>query len=89
MMMKRFLPALLASAALTLTLAACNDESPEGGFSTGSTPDNVAVNPLPPLPAVVDTSGGKKAPPPAANSVNRELSAQNAVEDIKKMQPQM
>lgn len=88
MMMKRFLPALLASAALTLTLAACNDESPEGA-STGSTPDNVVVTPLPPLPAVVDTTGGKKAPPPAANSVNRELSAQNAVEDIKKMQPQM
>lgn len=88
MMMKRFLPALLASAALTLTLTACNDESPTGA-SMGSTPDNVAVTPLPALPPVVDTTGGKKAPPPAANSVNRELSAPNAVEDIKKMQPQM
>ena len=88
MMMKRFLPALLASAALTLTLAACNDESPEG-IPNSSSPDNVVVTPLPPLPAAVDTTGGKKAPPPAANSVNRELSAQNAVEDIKKMQPQM
>ena len=88
MMMKRFLPALLASAALTLTLTACNDESP-AGVPNSTTPDDVAVTPLPPLPAVVDTTGGKKAPPPAANSVNRELSAQNAVEDIKKMQPQL
>ena len=88
MMMKRFLPALLASAVLTLSLAACNDESPEG-VNTGTAPDDVATAPLPPLPAAVDTTGGKKAPAPAANSPLRELSAPNAVEDIKKMQPQM
>ncbi len=85
MMMKRFLPALLASAALTLTLAACS--SPDGNPT--STEDDVATVPLPPLPPAVDTTGGKKAPAPAANSVNRELSAQNATEDIKKMQPQL
>ena len=88
MMMKRFLPALLASAALTLALSSCNDESPTGGPSA-STDDDVATAPLPPLPAVPDTAGGKKAPAPAANSVNRELNAQNATEDIKKMQQQM
>jgi len=85
MMMKRFLPALLASAALTLALAACS--SPDGNPT--STEDDVATVPLPPLPPAVDTTGGKKAPAPAANSVNRELSAQNATEDIKKMQPQL
>jgi hypothetical protein len=86
MMMKRFLPALLASAALTLTLAACS--SPDGNPT--STEDDVATTPLPPLPPPPpDTTGGKKAPAPAPNSVNRELSAPNATEDIKKMQPQM
>ncbi len=88
MIMKRFLPALLASAVLTLSLAACNDESPEGA-GTGDAPDDVVTVPLPPLPPAVDTTGGKKAPAPAANSPLRELSAPNAVEDIKKMQPQM
>ena len=85
MMMKRFLPALLASAALTLTLAACS--SPDGNPT--STEDDVATTALPPIPAAVDTAGGKKAPAPAANSPMRELTAPNAVEDIKKMQPQM
>ena len=84
-MMKRFLPTLLASAALTLTMAACS--SPDGNPT--STEDDVATTALPPLPAAVDTSGGKKAPAPAANSVNRELNSVNAVEDIKKLQPQM
>jgi hypothetical protein len=88
MMMKRFLPALLASAALTLTLASCNDESPNSGASSSSD-DDVATTTLPPLPPPVDTTGGKKAPAPAANSVNRELNAQNATEDIKKMQEQL
>ena len=88
MMMKRFLPVLLASAALTLSLTSCNDESPNGGPSI-STDDDVATAPLPPLPAAPDTAGGKKAAPPAANSVLRELNAQNATEDIKKMQEQM
>jgi hypothetical protein len=69
MMMKRFLPALLASAALTLTLAACS--SPDGNPT--STEDDVATTAL----------------PPAANSPMRELTAPNATEDIKKMQPQM
>ena len=85
MMIKRFLPALLASAALALALPACS--SPDGNPT--STTDDVATAPLPALPPPVDTTGGKKAPEPAANSVNRELSATNATEDIKKMQPQM
>ena len=85
MMMNRFLPALLASAALSLALSAC--ASPDGNPT--STEDDVETTALPPLPPVVDTTGGKKAPAPAANSVNRELSAPNATEDIKKMQPQM
>ena len=84
-MMKSFLPTLLASAALTLMMAACS--SPDGNPT--STEDDVATTALPPIPAAVDTSGGKKAPVPAANSINRELNSVNAVEDIKKMQPQM
>ncbi len=86
-MTKRFLTALLATAALTLSLAAC--KSPDGNPTSTRQDDDVAVAPLPPLPAAVDTTGGKKAPAPAANSINRELTAPNAVEDIKKMQPQM
>ena len=82
MMIKRFLPALLALAALLLTLPACSS-SDEGGD------DDVATAPLPPLPAPVDTTKGKQAPPPTANDPNRELTAPNATEDIKKMQPQM
>lgn len=76
-MKKPFLPALLATAALLLTLPACN--SPASG-----TDDEITTVPLPPLPAKSDTTGGKKD----AN-VPRELSAPNATEDIKKMQPQM
>ena len=86
--MKRFLPALLASAVLTLPLAACNNDSPPG-TSMDVESDDVATVALPPLPPVVDTTGGKTAPAPAANSPLRELTAPNAVEDIKKMQPQM
>lgn len=82
MMTKRFLPALLASAALLLTLPACGPSAEEGA-------DDVATAPLPPLPAAPDTANGKKAPAPAANDPNRELSAPNATEDIKKMQQQM
>ena len=81
MMTKRFLPALLASAALLLTLPACGPSN--------STEDDVATTPLPPLPAAPDTTKGAKAATPAANDPNRELNAQNATEDIKKMQPQM
>ena len=88
MMMKRFLPVLLASAALTFSLASCNNASPTGGPSV-THKDDVATAPLPALPPVPDTAGGKKAAPPAANSVMRELSAPNATEDIKKMQEQM
>ena len=87
-MMKRFLPALLASATLALTLTACNDASPDSNYA-GNSSDDVATAPLPPLPPPVDTTGGKKAAAPGPNDINRELNAQNASEDIKKMQPQM
>jgi hypothetical protein len=80
MMTKRFLPVLLASAALLFTLPACSPDDTE---------DDVATAPLPPLPAAPDTTKGAKAATPPANDPNRELNAQNATEDIKKMQPQM
>ena len=82
MMTKRFLPALFAAAALSLTLPACGPSTNDGG-------DDVATTPLPPLPAVPDTTNGKTAPEPAATDPTRELTAPNATEDIKKMQPQM
>ena len=82
MMTKRFMPALLASAVLLLTLPAC-------GPSTNDGDDDVATTPLPPLPAAPDTTKGAKAAEPAANDPTRELTAPNATEDIKKMQPQM
>jgi len=81
MMTKRFLPALLASAALLFTLPACSPAT--------DTDDDVATAPLPPLPAAPDTTKGAKAAEPAPNDPNRELNATNATEDIKKMQPQM
>ncbi len=76
-MKKTFLPALLAAAALLLTLPSCGNEA------SGSDED-ITATALPPLPPKSDTTGGKKD----AN-VPRELSAPNATEDIKKMQPQM
>lgn len=82
MMTKRFLPALFAAAALLLTMPACGPSANDGD-------DDVATTPLPPLPAAPDTTKGKKAPEPAANDPGRELTAPNATEDIKKMQPQM
>jgi hypothetical protein len=82
MMTKRFLPALLASAVLLLTMPACGPSTNEGD-------DDVATPPLPPLPAAPDTTKGAKAPTPTANDPTRELTAPNATEDIKKMQPQM
>ena len=62
MMMKRFLSALLATAALTLSLSACNDASPNANST--STSDDVATATLPDMPAAVDTTGGKKSPRP-------------------------
>lgn len=82
MMTKRFLPTLLASAALLLTLPACGPSANDGS-------DDVATTPLPPLPPAPDTTKGAKAAAPAPNDPTRELNAQNATEDIKKMQPQM
>ncbi len=81
MMTKRFLPALLASAALLFSLPACSPAN--------DTDEDVATTPLPPLPAAPDTTKGAKAAEPATNDPTRELTAPNATEDIKKMQPQM
>ena len=75
-MKKSLLPALLAAAALLVAVPGCN--SPASG-----TDDEITTVPLPPLPPKSDTTGGK----PDANAP-RELNAQNATEDIKKMQPQ-
>ena len=76
-MKKTFLSALLTAAALLTALPGC--DSPASG-----TDDEITTVPLPPLPPKSETTGGK----PDANAP-RELNAQNATEDIKKMQPQM
>ncbi|GAA3973564.1 hypothetical protein [Hymenobacter antarcticus] len=76
-MKKTLLPGLLAAALLSLTLPSC-------GPSVAEDEDNVATATLPPLPAAPDTTKGAKQP-----EQSRELNAVNAVEDIKKMQPQM
>jgi hypothetical protein len=76
-MKKSFLPALLAAAALLLTLPACDAPA-------ASSDEDIATTPLPPLPPKSDTSGGK-----ADANLPRELNNVNATEDIKKMQPQM
>lgn len=86
-MTKRFLPALLASAALLLTLPACG---PSNGQE--NTDEDIATTPLPPLPpAPADSASGSKNDPSVnpGSDVSRPLTAQNATEDIKKMQPQM
>ena len=76
-MKKTLLPGLLAAALLSLTLPSCGPSVDEG-------PENIQTVKLPPLPAAPDTTGGKALP-----TQYRELNAQNATEDIKKMQPQM
>lgn len=76
-MKKTLLPGLLAAALLSLTLPAC-------GSSAGEGADDIVVTKLPPLPAAPDTTKGAKQP-----EQFRELNSVNAVEDIKKMQPQM
>ncbi|MBO3271082.1 MULTISPECIES: hypothetical protein [Hymenobacter] len=69
---------LLAGASL-LSIASCSNPDYKRQ-------DEVAVEPLPPLPPEPDTTGGKTAP---ENPATREINAVNATEDIKKMQPQM
>lgn len=76
-MKKTLLPGLLAAALFSLTLAACGPSVKEGD-------DDIATTALPALPDAPDTTGGKKMP-----VQYRELTAPNATEDIKKMQPQM
>ena len=76
-MKKKLLPGLLAAALLSLTLPACGSSTDEGA-------DDIVTTKLPPLPAAPDTTKGAKQPEKL-----RELNSVNAVEDIKKMQPQM
>ena len=76
-MRKTFLPGLLATALLSLTLTSC-------GYSATEGDDDVATAALPPLPAAPDTTKGTKK-----SEQFRELNSVNATEDIKKMQPQM
>lgn len=76
-MRKTFLPGLLATALLSLTLTSC-------GYSATEGDDDIPTAALPPLPAVPDTTKGAKQP-----EQFRELNSVNATEDIKKMQPQM
>ena len=77
-MKKTLLPGLLAAALLSLTLPSC-------GPSVNDADDaDIATTTLPALPAAPDTTKGAKQP-----EQMRELSAPNATEDIKKMQPQM
>lgn len=76
-MKKTLLFGLMASASLMLTLSSCSNPDTQRD-------ENLAVTPLPPIPAEADTTGGQ----PDTNAP-REINAVNATEDIKKMQPQM
>ena len=77
-MKKTLLPGLLAAALLSLTLPSC------GPSVNDANDGDIATTTLPALPAAPDTTKGAKQP-----DQMRELNAQNATEDIKKMQPQM
>ena len=76
-MKKTLLPGLLAAALLSLTLPSCGPSVTEGD-------EDITTPKLPPLPAAPDTTKGAKKP-----EQFRELNSVNAIEDIKKMQPQM
>lgn len=76
-MKKTFLLGLLA-ASLMLSATSCSNPD----FTRD---EEMATKPLPPIPAAPDTTGGQAAQNPAT----RELTAPNATEDIKKMQPVM
>ncbi len=73
-----FLVGLLAVALSSLSLTACGPSATEAD-------EDVATAPLPPLPAAPDSTKKNVRQPDAY----RELTAPNATEDIKKMQPQM
>ena len=77
-MKKTFLLGLLA-ASLMLSATSCSNPD-------YTKEEDMATKPLPPIPAAPDTTGGKAAP---ENAATREITAPNATEDIKKMQPVM
>lgn len=77
--MKKMLLFGLLAGSMLLSVTSC--KSPDY-----KTEEDVAVTPLPAIPAAPDTTGGKTAP---ENPATREINAANATEDIKKMQPQM
>ncbi|WP_210521243.1 hypothetical protein [Hymenobacter terricola] len=76
-MKKTLFSGLLAAALLSFTLPSCGPSTTEGD-------DDVATAKLPALPPAPDTTKGAKQP-----AQFRELNSVNAIEDIKKMQPQM
>jgi len=77
--MKKTLLFGLLAGSLMLSATSCSNPDYE-------TNEDVAITPLPPIPAAPDTTGGKKAP---ENPATREINSVNATEDIKRMQPVM
>ncbi|QIX61229.1 hypothetical protein HER32_08585 [Hymenobacter sp. BT18] len=78
-MKKIVLLGLLASASLTLTVTSCSNPDYKKD-------EEIAVQPLPPLPA---EAAGQDSAAAAAAAAKQEINAVNATEAIKKMQPQM
>ncbi|GAB3240104.1 hypothetical protein GCM10027346_33890 [Hymenobacter seoulensis] len=77
--MKKMLLFGLLAGSLLLSTTSCSNPDVKSD-------EDVASQPLPPIPAAPDTTGGKTAP---ENAATREINAVNATEDIKKMQPVM
>lgn len=77
--MKKMLLFGLLAGSLLLSATSCKNPDVKSD-------EDMATQPLPPMPAAPDTTGGKKAP---ENPATREINAVNATEDIKKMQPVM
>ncbi|TGD78407.1 hypothetical protein [Hymenobacter wooponensis] len=77
--MKKTLLFGLLAASMTLSVTSCSNPDIKRD-------EDIVDQPLPPIPAAPDTTGGKKA---VETPATREINAVNATEDIKKMQPVM
>jgi hypothetical protein len=77
--MKKTLLFGLLAASMTLSVTSCHNPDYKSD-------EDIVEQPLPPIPAAPDTTGGKAT---AENPATREINAVNATEDIKKMQPVM